>query len=154
MRNLHTKTKCLFLQLLLIFSSVYCCQAQIQSYHKTVYGVSCRLNKGILNIYVLKDDIVEVKYTILNKMAVKQSLVVLPVTSYETNFRLADNGNDIVITTRKLKVRVNRSSLAITYTDLQNNIIVYRPDACRIYKWSVKPIGLEQPMGCKRQWVR
>ena len=23
-----------------------------------------------------------------------------------------------------------------------------------VYKWSVKPIGLEQPMGCKRQSLR
>ena len=77
-----------------------------------------------MNIYLLKDDIVEVKFTSLQQIEAKKSLVVEPVNSYLKNFSIAEKGNQIIITTAKLKILVNKNSEAITYSDLQNNVIL------------------------------
>src|SRR5450631_2177773 len=128
MSHPNTQTKCFSLLLIVLISIGYALKAQIKSYKKTSYGISCSLDKGSMNIYLVKDDIVEVKYTVLKYMEPKQSLVVLPVTSYAKNFSVAEKENNIIITTAKLKVSINRGSQAITYTDLQNNIIVAEAD--------------------------
>ena len=120
--KIHIKCSSLFI---LFFLFTTCCiTAQIKSYKKTNFGISCSLTAGSMNIYLLNDDIVEVKYTSLNNMAPKKSLVVLPVTSYAKNFSVTEKDNDIVITTTKLKVLINRTTQAITYTDLQNNTVL------------------------------
>lgn len=64
---------------IIFISIVNCCNAQVTSYKKTSHGISCNLGKGTMNIYLLKDDLAEVKYTSLQKLEPKQSLVVLPV---------------------------------------------------------------------------
>ncbi len=106
--KIHIKCSALFI---LFFLFTTCCiTAQIKSYKKTGFGISCSLNTGSMNIYLLKDDIVEVKYTSLNNMAPKQSLVVLPVTSYAKNFSVAEKDNNIIITTAKIKISINKNN--------------------------------------------
>ncbi len=101
-----------------------CCNAQITAFKKTSYGISCTLKNGVISIYLPKNDVVEVKYTSLPAMAPKQSLVVEPVVSYLKSFTVTEKGGDIIITTAKLKVILNRATQAITYTDLQNNVLL------------------------------
>ena len=114
------RTVCLTM-LLFIYGNL---PAQIISYNKTNFGISCLLKQGAMNIYLLKDDIVEVKFTSLQQIEAKKSLVVEPVNSYLKNFSIAEKGNQIIITTAKLKILVNKNSEAITYSDLQNNVIL------------------------------
>ena len=98
--------------------------AQVKSCQKTVFGVSFTLERGKMNIYLITDDVVEVKYSNLKELADKQSLVVETKPSYLKNFVVTDNTNDIFITTGKLKITVNRKTQAITYSDLSNKIIL------------------------------
>ena len=114
------RTVCLTM-LLFVYGNL---PAQIISYNKTNFGISCLLKQGAMNIYLLKDDIVEVKFTSLQQIEAKKSLVVEPVNSYLKNFSIAEKGNQIIITTAKLKILVNKNSEAITYSDLQNNVIL------------------------------
>lgn len=114
------RTVCLTM-LLFIYGNL---PAQIISYNKTNFGISCLLKQGAMNIYLLKDDIVEVKFTSLQQIGAKKSLVVEPVNSYLKNFSIAEKGNQIIITTAKLMILVNKNSEAITYSDLQNNVIL------------------------------
>ena len=114
------RTVCLTM-LLFIYGNL---PAQIISYNKTNFGISCLLKQGAMNIYLLKDDIVEVKFTSLQQIEAKKSLVVEPVNSYLKNFSIAEKGNQIIITTAKLMILVNKNSEAITYSDLQNNVIL------------------------------
>ncbi len=129
MSHPNTLIKCFLLFLLLIISVFYSTDAQVKSFKKTAYGISCSLDKGDLNIYLLKEDIVEVKYTSLDKIAAKQSLVVLPVRSYLKNFSVSGNDANIIITTSKLKILIHRMSQAITYEDLSGNVILAEADA-------------------------
>src|SRR5665213_3562379 len=118
----HTifRTACLT-ALLFIYGNL---PAQIISYKKTGFGINCLLKQGAMNIYILKDDIVEVKYTSLQHIEAKKSLVVIPVNSFLKNLSVTEKDNQIVISTAKLKIRINKNSEAITYTDLQNNVIL------------------------------
>ena len=128
MINTNPYSKNLAIVVLLLFSMSSTCVAQVKSYEKTAYGVSFSLVAGQMNIYLVKDDIIEVKYTSLRNLPEKQSLVVEPVRSYVKNYAVTEIGNEILIATGKLKIKVNRSSQAITYTDLAGKIILAEAD--------------------------
>jgi alpha-D-xyloside xylohydrolase len=74
------------------------------------------LDKGLMQITVCKDDIIEVKYTIFNSFSDKASLVVNNNWHYPV-FRLTENKNEYIITTSRLKVIVSKATNAIIYTD-------------------------------------
>lgn len=114
--------------LLLFFSFSKLCNAQVKSYHKTNFGVSFILNTGKMNIYLIKDGLAEIKYTFLENLPEKKSLVVEPVKSYLKNFTVKEDKDDIVIITAKIKIKVNRQTQAITYTDLHNKTILAETD--------------------------
>jgi len=98
--------------------------AQVQSFKKTNFGVTFKLDNGLMNLYLFKNDLVEVKYTLLKAMPVKKSLVVLPVSSYLKSFSVMENGGNVFITTGKLRIKVDKRTNAITYSDLSNNVIL------------------------------
>lgn len=129
MINFNSNAKSFSLTIILFLFINHVASAQVTSYKKTGYGISCNLKTGAMNIYLLKDDIVEVKYTSLENIVPKQSLVVEPVTSYIKDFSVAEKDNYIVITTAKLKIIINQNSQAIIYRDIKNNIILAEADA-------------------------
>ncbi len=107
---------------LFVIAGIYPAKAKIKSYKKDNYGVTFILDKGLMNIKVCRDDIIEVKYTILNSFQNKPSLVVN--NKWKTSvFQLIENKTQLIITTSKLKVLVNKATNAITYTDLKGKEI-------------------------------
>lgn len=104
------------------------CSAQIKSFEKTDFGVSFKLEKGIMNVYLLNNDLVEVKYTVLDRMPEKKSLVVLPVKSYLKKFTVNENKDNVTITTSRLKIRIDKQDNAITYLNPDNKIILSEAD--------------------------
>jgi alpha-D-xyloside xylohydrolase len=114
-----------FLAILLIFLlSSNCGQSQIKSFQKTHAGVRFILDKGMMDLNLLNNDLVEVKYTLFPEMPEKKSLVVLPVKNYLSNFSVKENKEDVIITTATLKIKVDRQTNAITYSDLSNHTIL------------------------------
>lgn len=112
----------------LILSLVLCgistpALAVVKSYKKTADGVTFSLDKGFLKVLIRRADIIEVKYTIFNAFETKPSLVVNNSWKTPTPYQLAESKTEVTITTAKLKVRVNKATNAITYTDLKGNII-------------------------------
>src|SRR5690242_11415371 len=99
-------------------------KAQVRSFKKTAFGVSFNLDKGWMNLYLVKNDLVEVKYSMLNEMSAKKSLVVLPVSSYAKDFSVKENNGDVILTTARLQIKVNKKTNAITYSDLKGNVIL------------------------------
>ncbi len=97
--------------------------AAIKSYKKDADGVSFSLDKGMMKIKVCRADIIEIKYTILSSFPTKESLVVNNNWNQRTNFTVTEATGNVVITTGKLKVTVNKASNAITYADLSGRII-------------------------------
>ena len=99
-------------------------KAAVVSYQKEKEGVSFILDKGMLKIIVCKDDIIEVKYTLLNTFPVKSSLVVNNLWSSSPKFLISELSGEIIITTRRLKVKVNKTTAAISYANLQDKTIL------------------------------
>ena len=116
------------LLVLLLFFSISRASAQVKSFQKTNFGVSFILNRGNMNVYLLKNDLAEIKFTVLDKMPDKKSLVVESVKSYLKNFSVDQNKEQVVITTARMKIKVNRKTAAITFTDLSGNIILAEAD--------------------------
>ncbi|MFI5186923.1 MAG: glycoside hydrolase family 31 protein, partial [Chitinophagales bacterium] len=86
--------------------------------------VSFTLDKGKMYIHIIGDDVVEVKYTNLSALPDKKSLVVLKPVSFKNSFSVSATKDAIVITTAKLKIKINRQTQAITYADIKGNEIL------------------------------
>ncbi len=110
----------LLINLLLPFIS----KATIKSYKPDADGVTFLLDKGLMKVKVCTNDIVEVKYTVFNAFPAKTSLVVVNSWAAKTAFKVSQSNNQITITTARLKVKVDKATNAVTYTDLNDNEIV------------------------------
>ncbi|MFD2327150.1 glycoside hydrolase family 31 protein [Mucilaginibacter galii] len=97
--------------------------AKVSRYQKETDGVKFTLNKGLLKIRVCQADIVEVKYTTLDNFPTFNSLVVNNKFGKPGAFTVSEAGENVVITTSRLKVVVNKETDAITYTDLKGHMI-------------------------------
>jgi len=121
-KNLHMK---IFSVLLLIcFTSFQFAGASVKSYKKDTDGVTCILDKGIMKVKICKDDIAEVKYTFMNSFPPKTSLVINNTWIDKPTFNVSEKENQIIVSTKKIKIKINRATNAITYTDLNDNVIV------------------------------
>jgi len=98
-------------------------RASIKSYQKSTDGVTFSLDKGLLKVLVRRADIIEIKYTLSAAFETKPSLVVNNSWKTPAPYQVSENKNEVIITTAKLRVRVNKSTNAITYTDLKGNTI-------------------------------
>ena len=109
--------------LLISIMGIHSVNASIKSYKKDADGVTFSLDKGLMRVIVCKADIIEVKYTIFNSFQNKPSLVVNNKWTSKTGFSIAEANGNVIITTSRLKVLVNKATNAITYTDLNGKEI-------------------------------
>jgi alpha-D-xyloside xylohydrolase len=98
--------------------------ASVASYTKDSDGVTFTLDKGVMKIKICKDDIIEVKYTSLATLGTKASLVIHNEWKTTLAFTIAEKSGEIIITTGRLKVKVNKLTNAIRYTDLNDALIL------------------------------
>lgn len=98
--------------------------ASVVSFSTQTDGVVFKLDKGLLELKICGDNIVHVKYTVLPAFPEKTSLVVTNEWKKASLFSVSGTKTEVIITTAKLKVRVNKATNAITYTDLQGNTIL------------------------------
>lgn len=121
--------KRLFLGAMVIFFTVIqAANAAIRSYKKDAGGVTFVLDKGIMKIKICKDDIAEVTYTFMNSFSAKNSLVISNTWPNKPVFTISENQNEIVISTKRIKIRVNRATNAITYTASDGTVILSECD--------------------------
>lgn len=116
-----TKLIIAFCFILLLISSQ--ASAAILSYTKKTDGVEFKLDKGLMKINVCKSDIIEVKYTILSSWPQIRSLVVNNTWATKTAFSVSENKNEVVISTSRLNIKVNKATNAINYTDKNGHVI-------------------------------
>ena len=107
----------------LILVSIKATMASIVSYTKTDRAVVFKLDKGLMEVKICKADIIEVKYTIFNTFPKKNSLTVDKPWKEKSPFRVSEHDGEVDIATAKLLIKINKTSNAITYTDLKGNII-------------------------------
>jgi alpha-D-xyloside xylohydrolase len=131
----------LFLSFIFLLTNT--ANAVIKSYQKTKDGVSFNLDKGKMYIRIVKDDIIEVKYTNLTTLPEKKSLVVLPNVSFKSNYTVTETKGHVVITTGKLKIKVSRQSNAISYSDLAGNEVLAESSEGNKYIRDTTVAGIE-----------
>jgi alpha-D-xyloside xylohydrolase len=117
------KSKLLMCAFMLVIAIVTA-QAKVVSFSKEKDGISCTLDKGLMRVKICMDNVIEVKYTSLPVFLDKQSLVVTNEWKNHDGFSVNESSSEIVITTTKLKVIVNKLSNSIKYTDLSGSIIL------------------------------
>jgi alpha-D-xyloside xylohydrolase len=96
--------------------------ASIKVYTLSPGEVTFILDKGLMKVIVCGDDIIEVKYTVFLEFNIKPSLVVNKKWGI-TPFQFSDTKSAYIITTKKLKVIVNKATNAITYETLEGKVI-------------------------------
>jgi len=98
-------------------------RAAVISYTKSAAGVTFKLNKGLMNVRVCKADIIEVTYTILDAFPQKNSLVINNTWQEKAVFTVSEHGGQIIITTARLKISINKTTNAIIYANKNGTVI-------------------------------
>lgn len=99
-------------------------RASVKSWQKEGDAVNFTLDIGSMMVRVCQPDIIEVKYTLLPRMQSKASLVVNNRWGGAADFTVTETGTAVVITTRRLKITVDKGNNAITYDDINGNTIL------------------------------
>lgn len=99
-------------------------RSSVVSYKAERDGVFFTLDKGILKIKICKDDIIEVKYAISDTLPSKSSLVVDNTWKVTPKFKISEANGEVIIVTGRLKIKINKSTNAVRYTDLQDAVIL------------------------------
>jgi len=126
------KSKVLGIILLLvlnIISNSIAANASVKSFTKDSDGITLTLDKGLMKVKICKDNIVEVKYTILPSFPEKTSLVIINEWKSTPEFTVSETTDEIIISTAKFKIKVIKSNNSISYTDPQNGVILSEDQA-------------------------
>ncbi len=107
----------------ILLTSFTAANARIISYKKNAAEVIFNLDKGLMSVKICKADLIEVKYTILNTIPEKKSLVINNTWNGKVPFTLSSNQAEFIITTSRLIIHVNKSTNAISYYDKKDNLI-------------------------------
>jgi len=134
------------------FATLHSAKASIISYTKDNDGVTFALDKGIMKVKICKDDIIEVKYTTLSAFPSKTSLVVNNEWAVTPKFKVAESLGEIIISTGRLKIKVNRSTNSIKYTDL-NDVIILSEDETDGKKMTEATIAGIHTNNCETQFI-
>jgi len=93
------------------------------SYRTEAGGVTFTLNHGVMRTVVCREDIIRVEYAPGVTLPVKTSLVVNKVWGKST-FRVKEDPDFVTVATSRIKVKVKKSTGAITFTDSQDNVLL------------------------------
>lgn len=97
----------------------FAAQAKVVSFTKDNDGITCNLEKGLMKVKICTDNIIEVKYTFLPIFLDKPSLVITNEWKDTPGFTITENAGEIVLTTSKIVVIVNKENNSVRYTDLR-----------------------------------
>ena len=112
----------LIITFLIFIISVSVANASVISYKKEVNGLLFILDKGLMKVTICKEDIIEVKYTVFDSLSSHASLIVNKNWGH-CHFTVGEDKNQVIITTAKLKVIINKATNSITYQDLDGKEI-------------------------------
>jgi alpha-D-xyloside xylohydrolase len=118
------RVKTYLILLMVIFTAVTKVNARVLSFTTKQDGVEFKLDKGYLKIVVCKDDIIEVKYTVLDNLVERSSLVISKNWQASTKFKVSESVGEVVITTGIMKVKINKLTNAISYATLSDKLIL------------------------------
>jgi alpha-D-xyloside xylohydrolase len=117
--------------------------ASIKSYSKDTNGITCALDKGILKITICKEDIIEIRYTSNDTLALKTSLAVNNPWEVVPQFTVAENSNEIIVATGRMKVKVNKTTNSVRFTELTDALILAEDDSAGKEMTAATIVGID-----------
>lgn len=84
--------------------------------------VECITNIGKLNIHILKDDLVRVRFTSKEEFEKDFSYAVIE-NNWQNTFKVNEDDNKVFFTTSKLIIEINKNPLRVIFKDLDGNVI-------------------------------
>jgi len=108
----------------LLTGTIIQAKASVVSIKKEVDGITLTLDKGLMNVKICMDNIVEVKFTILPAFPAKTSLVITNEWKSTPKFTVTETGDEITLSTEKLIIKVNKHKNSISYFDSKKGLIL------------------------------
>jgi alpha-D-xyloside xylohydrolase len=99
----------------------------VQSVQSNADGVTLTMSPGKMKLTVCSDGIVRVMYSPTATLPAGQDFVVTNHFWKSVSFKVADMDGKVFITTRKLKVNVDKTSGAVAFYDASGNLILSEP---------------------------
>ncbi len=87
-------------------------------------GVTFTLNPGRLRLQVCKEDIIRVQYTTASSIPTKTSLSVNNDWASPPTFCVAEDSGNVIITTSRIKAKINTTTGVVSYTDPNDKLIL------------------------------
>jgi alpha-D-xyloside xylohydrolase len=100
----------------------------VTTYTADATGVTFTMNTGRMRLQVCQEDIIRVQFTTASSLPAKTSLSVNKIWDIPM-FNVTDVSGRVTITTSRLKVKVDKSNGSISYTDLDDNVILSEDSA-------------------------
>lgn len=113
----------LLISIILVFICSGPAYSTIRSFTKQPDGLNFLLDKGIMRIKVCRDDMIQVKFTLFDTFPAEKSLVVNNSFTDKVDFKVIQNMESVVIQTKKLIVKVDRLTNAVTFLTLNGDLI-------------------------------
>jgi len=107
-----------------LFITIATAQAKVVSFTRDRDGITCSLDKGLMKVKICLDNMVEVKYTSLPVSLDKLSLVVINKWEQIPGFTINEHTDEIIISTDKLKILINKSDNSVRFTTLTGELIL------------------------------
>ena len=95
----------------------------VKNYKTDANGVTFTLSQGVMRVGVCQEDIIRIQYSPASSLPAKTSLVVNKAWG-KPSFKVAEDAGTVTLATSRIKVKVNRTTGAITYTDLKDHVIL------------------------------
>jgi len=96
----------------------------ITSYTQDSDGITCICNTGVMKVKICKDDIVRVAYSPTSTIPNRSLKIVTNTWTPQTTFTKTESGTIIILQTNRIKVKVDKSTANVTFTDLADAVIL------------------------------
>lgn len=108
-------------------------QAQaIRKVTKTATGIEITLTGGVLSLHPMSDNAIRVRFT--ENVTPTEPSLVFSTESKTPDFKLSETNNGIEVSTRLMKVLVNREDGAITFNDSEGKTLLHEKSGSRLIK--------------------
>ena len=112
----------IFLAAILIAAQI-CFGLSVVSYTADTDGITCTCNTGVMKVKICQADIVRVAYSPTSTIPTRPLKIVTNTWATPATFTKTESGDTITLQTSKIKVKVSKTTANVTYTDL-NNVVV------------------------------
>ena len=108
-------------------SGAFAASIPVQSFQKDSDGVTLAMSPGKMKLTVCSDGIVRVMYSPTATLPAGQDFVVTNHSWASTSFKMAEANGKVTVTTRKLKVAVDKATGAVAFYDAAGKLLLAEP---------------------------